>query len=68
LITCIRIWLAAGQALEPFLNQAVEIADLRPRFIALLGHSDLLQIVLRLGYGDNVMPTPRRPLEKVLIV
>jgi len=75
-----RAWLAAGQALErilllargdnvwcSFLNQPVEVADLRPKLMSLMGHSGMPQIVLRLGYGDDITPTPRRPLEEVLI-
>jgi nitroreductase len=73
-------WLSAGQALErilllaraeniwaSFLNQAVEVADLRPKLMVLMGHSGSPQIVLRLGYGDEVTPTPRRPIEELLV-
>jgi hypothetical protein len=75
-----RAWLATGQALErilllaraenvwcSFLNQPVEVADLRPKLMSLMGRSGMPQIVLRLGYGDDITPTPRRPLEEVLV-
>lgn len=75
-----RAWLAAGQALarlllraraeevwSSFLNQPVEIADLRSKLTVVMGHSGLPQCVIRLGYGDDIRPTPRRPLEEVLI-
>lgn len=68
-------WVRAGQALErllleatraglaaSFLNQPLEQDDLRrlvrsPR--TGVGHS---QMILRLGYGDEVPATPRRPV------
>jgi nitroreductase len=72
-------WVRAGQALErvlleatasgvaaSFLNQPLEQLDLRwlvRHPVTGVGHS---QMVLRLGYGDEVPPTPRRPLDEVL--
>jgi len=69
-------WLRAGQALErlllvattaglsaSFLNQPLEQDDLRWLVRSPstgVGHS---QMILRLGYGDEVTATPRRPLE-----
>ena len=72
-------WVRAGQALErllleatsaglaaSFLNQPLEQEQLRwlvrsPR--TGVGHS---QMILRLGYGDEVPATPRRPPEQLL--
>lgn len=72
-------WLRAGQALErllleatragvsaSFLNQSLEQPDLRwlvRNPVSGIGHSHML---LRLGYGEQVPPTPRRPLEQML--
>lgn len=71
-------WVRAGQALErallvltkagvsaSFMNQPLEHADLR--FLVRspttgVGHP---QMLLRVGYGIAVPPTPRRPLEEV---
>jgi hypothetical protein len=75
-----RDWLLAGQALArmllrastegvsaSFLNQAIELPDLRQRLCALFGSHHYPQICLRLGFGDQTKPTPRRELEEVII-
>jgi hypothetical protein len=72
-------WLKAGQALESvlltatnlglmasFLNQPVEVVDLRPRVATLVGASIVPQIILRVGYGNPVRATPRRPVREVM--
>lgn len=74
-----RDWLAAGEALERILlgamasglqasyfNQPIEAADLRPRLREVLGETGHPQVMLRLGYGPPMRPTPRRPVEAVL--
>ncbi|MEW6305227.1 MAG: nitroreductase [Verrucomicrobiota bacterium] len=73
-------WLAAGQALEhvllraraenvwaSFLNQPVEVTEMRPEVTAVLNRTGHAQLILRLGYGPEVKPTPRRDLLDVLI-
>ncbi|HLJ67088.1 MAG TPA: nitroreductase [Chloroflexota bacterium] len=73
-------WLAAGQALErvllraqasgvsaSFLNQPIEVDELRPRLRQLLNRHGYPQLMLRMGYGAEQRPTPRRPLHEVLI-
>jgi len=75
-----RDWVAGGQALArvllrarvedvwaSFLNQPIEIPDLRVKLEALSGHAGFPQAILRLGFGENVKPTPRREVEEVLI-
>lgn len=72
-------WLAAGQALSAvllrarmedvwasFLNQAVEVLQTQIALRELVGVDGVPQILLRLGFGDEVRPTPRRPLRDVL--
>lgn len=72
-------WLDAGQALErvllhatadglsaSFLNQPVEFPELRRELASLLHHEGYPQIILRLGYGADVRPTPRRRLADVV--
>jgi hypothetical protein len=72
-------WLVTGQALArllltacdegltaSFLNQPVEVDELRGRLRAMLGRPGVPQLVLRLGYGRDGRPTPRRPLSEVL--
>ncbi|MBI3910781.1 MAG: nitroreductase [Armatimonadetes bacterium] len=73
-------WLAAGQALArvllracvegvsaSFLNQPIEVPELRPRLRALIGRPGFPQLLLRMGYGPEVKPTPRRPVSEVLL-
>ncbi len=75
-----RDWLAAGQALErllltacreglqaSFLNQPIQVADLRPRLQGLLGSDCFPQLLLRLGYPTGEIPaSPRRGVAEVL--
>jgi hypothetical protein len=71
-------WLAAGQALArvllrattedvvaSFLNQPVELEELRPEVAKLVGGGQP-QLVLRLGYAKEAPATPRRPVVEVL--
>jgi hypothetical protein len=73
-------WLSAGQALArvlllacahgvsaSFLNQPLEIEVLRPQVREALGLTGFPQILLRLGYGPETKPTPRRDVREVLI-
>lgn len=72
-------WLAAGQAMErvllraqvhgvfaSFLNQPIEVTELYPQLRHALGKSGFPQLLIRLGYGPAVQPTPRRPVSQVL--
>ncbi len=73
-------WLSAGQALDrvllharaediwaSFLNQPIEIPELRPKLRDLLGKKGYPQLLLRMGYAKDVKPTPRRTAGEVLI-
>ncbi len=73
-------WLAVGQALErvllraradnvwaSFLNQPIEVPELRTKLLDLLGRKDSPQLILRMGYGEDVRPTPRRTPGEVLM-
>jgi hypothetical protein len=74
-----RAWLDAGQGLagallslqadgvsSSYLNQALEVPELRGRVGVLLGREGAPQLVLRLGYGKPTRSTPRRRVEEVL--
>jgi hypothetical protein len=74
-------WLAAGQALDAlllmaadyglyvsFLNQPIEIRELRSRLMHLVGGKGYPQIVMRMGYGEQPRLTPRRPIGDMLSV
>lgn len=58
---------AAGVAAS-FLNQPVEVAELRGRLREAIGKSGYPQLVLRMGYGAEVEGTPRRGMREVLRV
>jgi hypothetical protein len=75
-----RDWLSSGQALErvllrarvndvwaSFLNQPIEVPELRTQIRDLLGGKGFSQILLRMGYGQDVKPTPRRTPGEVLM-
>jgi hypothetical protein len=72
-------WFAAGEALErvllraaarglyaSYFTQPVESADLRRRLCDVLAVRGTPQLVLRLGYGLDVRPVPRRRVGEVL--
>lgn len=72
-------WLEAGRALArvllvathhgvraSYLNQPIEVALLRNQVRGLLSHDGHPQLIMRLGYGPEGKPTPRRPVEDVL--
>jgi hypothetical protein len=74
-----RDWLTAGEALgrvllcaaaagvtASFLNQPIQVDTLRSELRALVGDEGYPQVLLRLGYGQAIPPTPRRPVEDVL--
>jgi hypothetical protein len=72
-------WLRAGRALQrvlleataagvsvSFLNQPLEIPELRAAVRRLVGVEGAPQLLLRLGYGPRARPTPRRPVADVM--
>lgn len=72
--------LVAGQALSrlllratqdgvsaSFLDQPLEVPDLRPKVAELAGRAGDPQLVLRLGYGPDTRGTPRRPVREILV-
>jgi hypothetical protein len=73
-------WLATGRALErmlllarsagvsaSFLNQPVEVPEVRSKLRDLVGLGGYPQALVRIGYGPGVAATPRRPLDDVLV-
>jgi hypothetical protein len=75
-----RDWLLAGQALEAvllraraedvwasFLNQPIEVPELRSQLAEVIGRGGFPQMLLRLGYGPRAKPTPRRSVRDALI-
>lgn len=73
-------WVQAGQAMQSvllhaqsegvsasYLNQPIEVEALRSEVAAAAGVGGFPQVLLRLGYGDSVPPTPRRNPRSMLI-
>jgi hypothetical protein len=73
-------WLIAGQALShllvkarvhnfhaSFLNQPLEVDELRTQLKETLGLTGFPQLLLRLGYAEEAKATPRRDIEEVVI-
>lgn len=73
-------WLHAGQSLArvlltgqarglsaAFLNQPVQVPELRARLREMLGREAWPQLILRMGYGKEQRPTPRRGVGDVLV-
>ena len=73
-------WVRTGEALAhmlllatlhglsaSFLNQPIEIPELRDKLADTLDLAGSPQLLLRIGYGPQVPPTPRRDLEDVLL-
>jgi len=73
-------WMEVGQALDSvllharanevwasFLNQPIEVPDLRTKFRELMNVGGFPQILIRMGYGQEVKPTPRRTPGEVLM-
>lgn len=74
-------WLRAGQAMQrvlltarihgisaSFLNQALELDQMRPQVRTIVGRPGFPQLILRMGYGPEASSTPRRSLRDVLMV
>ena len=74
-----RAWIDAGRALgrvlltgavhglsASFLNQPIQIAELRWRLRDELTTDLFPQVILRMGYGPVAPPTPRRAVEELL--
>jgi hypothetical protein len=73
-------WISTGRALAKtllllthhdlsasYLNQPIEVPDLRIELKRKLGIEGHPQILLRIGYGPDVKPTPRRPVEEIIL-
>lgn len=74
-------WIEAGRCYErlalqatslglrtAFINQPVEVAELRPRFARFLGIGDRRpDLIVRIGRGPEMPRSPRRPVEEVLV-
>ena len=73
-------WVACGQALEKmllraaawsidasFMNQPIEVPDLRNKLAMQVEAEGFPQILLRLGFGREVRPAPRRPTSEMIV-
>jgi hypothetical protein len=73
-------WLMAGQGLArvllyarsqgvwaSFLNQPIEVPEVRLMLHNMIERGGFPQLLLRMGYGPEVLPTPRRSVSEVLL-
>lgn len=73
-------WLCAGISLEKlllkaasegiaasYLNQPIEVPELRNKLKEILSLKGYPQLIMRLGYGKEVKPTPRRSTEEIIL-
>jgi len=74
-------WIQTGQALAKillqarakeiwttFMNQPIEVPELRPRVLQALGRATgFPQLLMRTGYSKEVKPTPRRDIKDVIV-
>lgn len=73
-----RDWIVAGQAIArvllraacegvsaAFFNQPIEIEAMRKQVTEVTGAGGFAQLMLRMGYGPEVKPTPRRTVDEV---
>ena len=73
-------WIVAGMILSKtlllarsqdvwcsFLNQPIEVAELRHKVTEAINEEGFPQVLMRMGYGkEDVIPTPRRSAEEIL--
>lgn len=66
----VLLYLKSENIWSSYLNQPIEVPNLRKKLGSLIpGYSDTSpQLLLRIGYSDReVLPTPRRSIEQVMI-
>ena len=50
-----------------FLNQPIEVPELRSRVVRdVIKKQGFPQLLIRMGYGQEIKPTPRRPVDEVI--
>jgi hypothetical protein len=72
-------WFTAGQSLAElllilashgisasFMNQPIEVKELRTQLGEMIGKKGYPQMLMRMGYGPSVRRTPRRPVKEVV--
>lgn len=63
----VLLWARAEEVWGSFLNQPVQVPALRTQMREVLGLDGYPQLLLRLGHGRPPRPTPRRPVEDVIV-
>ena len=71
----IKVGLALGSMLlfarseniwSSFLNQPIEVPELRVRVGDVIKKQGFSQLLMRMGYGQEIKPTPRRSVEEII--
>ena len=74
-------WIQTGQSLmrillqarardvwTTYMNQPIEVPELRPKVLQALGrNTGFPQLLVRMGYSKDVKPTPRRAIDDVIV-
>lgn len=65
---CMLLFASSENIWSSFLNQPIEVPELRGRVRDVMKRKEegFPQLLLRMGYGHEVKPTPRRPVEEVI--
>jgi hypothetical protein len=51
-----------------YFNQPIEVPELRNKVREVINEKEgFPQLLMRMGYGQDVKPTPRRPVDEILL-
>ena len=64
-----RVWLRATSedVCASFLNQPLQLDSTRPKIAGIIRREGHPQLILRMGFGPEVKPTPRRSVQEALL-
>jgi hypothetical protein len=66
-LTRVLLRFAGSGATASFLNQPIEVPELRGELAVAVGISEVPQLLLRCGYGPEVRAEPRRSVDSVVM-
>ena len=63
---CMLLFASSENIWSSFLNQPIEVPELRSRVRDVIKKQGFPQLLIRMGYGQEIKPTPRRPVDEVI--
>ena len=64
---CMLLFASSENIWSSFLNQPIEVPELRSRVVRdVIKKQGFPQLLIRMGYGQEIKPTPRRPVDEVI--